>query len=141
MPPVMTKREAMMLRAWRLEVMPIERVIIARTTKFVPPAKSVLRCQIRCQKHERRRGTICRSGRSMLWRRRAIGSRLTGQTWIEKVTTCDEESNCEVIVVKNIHNNHCGDNRRLNSRGQRSSKDKCEDICVFPRLTHIDTSS
>jgi len=67
MPHVMTKREAMMLRAWRLEVMPIERVIITRTTKFVPPAKSVLRYQIRCQKHERKRGTICRSGRSMLW--------------------------------------------------------------------------
>ena len=139
MPQVMTKREAMMLRAWRLEVMPIERVIIARTTKFVPPAKSVLRCQIMCQK---KRGTICRSGRSMLWRRRAVGSPLTGQTEIEELRTCDEKSNCEVIIVKNIHNNHCVDNRRLNNwRGQRSNEDKCEDICVFPRLAQIDTSS
>ena len=38
----MTKREAIKLRACRLFMLPIERVMIARTMKFVPPAKSVL---------------------------------------------------------------------------------------------------
>lgn len=32
----------MMFRAWMLFVIPIERVMMARRTKFVPPAKSVL---------------------------------------------------------------------------------------------------
>lgn len=42
-PQTMTKRVAIIFRAgWILSVVPIERVRIARMTKFVPPAKSVL---------------------------------------------------------------------------------------------------
>ena len=43
----MTNREAMMLRAWGLEEAPIERVMIERRTKLVPPAKSVLQVRWR----------------------------------------------------------------------------------------------
>jgi hypothetical protein len=44
-PQSITKRETTILRVWTLSEIPIDRVIIARMTKLVPPAKSVLENQ------------------------------------------------------------------------------------------------
>jgi len=42
MPQIITKRDATIFRAWTFPEIPIDSVMIASTTKFVPPAKSVL---------------------------------------------------------------------------------------------------
>ena len=47
MPQTITKRDATILRAWTFPDIPIDSVMTASTTKFVPPAKSVLTNQKR----------------------------------------------------------------------------------------------
>jgi hypothetical protein len=72
MPQTITKRDATILRAWTFPEIPIDSVMIASTTKFVPPAKSVL-----SESEEGiERITIYQSGTSMLWQKRQVGSQL-----------------------------------------------------------------
>jgi hypothetical protein len=102
MPQTITKREATIFRAWTFPEIPIDSVIMASTTKLVPPAKSVLK--------ELENGigkrTVYRSERSMLWRKTPVGSRLKISIEGSIRCTCDEKGDCEVEIVESVKHDH-----------------------------------